>query len=641
MSNEVTEADGAVASGEQTPSAMQTKVYQYGLRPPYAGAELVEEQMRRAHRYRNVLTEIARGERTAIRAAIETSAAVTASTEIARDAFARMVEQLELVRKAKIESRSQEIPPELASSVTEARRVRVETLRALDASRRSAQSTPAIKAEITRIRELAHELRINARAHCDLYWGTYQIVEAASDASLKLTLRPGKTISLPLWDGLDTRDPMFVRWTGDAAISAQVMGGATVEDFGTDMRFRIADGGHAHVSRRTGQLKEWSGPRAKSLALRIGSDEQRAPIWAHWNMIMHRPLPEGAIIMRITVRRRMEGPMARWTAELTVRLPEARTTSGVGAVAIDIGWRAMRDGSIRVAAWVDENGERGELRLQPDVISSLERASSLRSTRDKNFETAKTALTNWLATAGSVPAWLSDATRGMYAWRSAGRLAWVAKQWAANRFAGDANGYEPLEAWRYHDYHLWQWESSQRPQALARRLDLYRVCARKLANRYRLAVLERFDLRDVSTRPELEDAETEQSRSARAVRVLAAASEFRLCVTQAMAETVDVDPAYSTHECDKCGTTDEFDAAISLTHQCSGCGAIWDQDENAASVLLRRWRERPSDPDSAGTARKRQGREITGNRFSRAKEAKRARAALDATARNDGPKPRK
>jgi hypothetical protein len=43
------------------------RVYQYGLKAPTQNADLVREQMILAHRYRNTLTEIERGRRSAIR----------------------------------------------------------------------------------------------------------------------------------------------------------------------------------------------------------------------------------------------------------------------------------------------------------------------------------------------------------------------------------------------------------------------------------------------------------------------------------------------------------------------------------------------------------------------------------------------
>ena len=47
---------------------MATIVYQYGLLPPTRNAELVNDQMRLAHRYRNVLVEIERDRRTQVSA---------------------------------------------------------------------------------------------------------------------------------------------------------------------------------------------------------------------------------------------------------------------------------------------------------------------------------------------------------------------------------------------------------------------------------------------------------------------------------------------------------------------------------------------------------------------------------------------
>jgi transposase len=49
-----------------------------------------------------------------------------------------------------------------------------------------------------------------------------------------------------------------------------------------------------------------------------------------------------------------------------------------------------------------------------------------------------------------------------------------------------------------------------------------------------------------------------------------------------------VNPDYTTQECHLCGFTKKFDAAANIVHTCPGCNNKWDQDYNAAVVLLKR-----------------------------------------------------
>src|SRR5690606_25933593 len=54
-------ARGSRAGDER--SKQMIRIYEYGLRPPTINAQLVEEQMRAGHRYRNTLVEIERERR--------------------------------------------------------------------------------------------------------------------------------------------------------------------------------------------------------------------------------------------------------------------------------------------------------------------------------------------------------------------------------------------------------------------------------------------------------------------------------------------------------------------------------------------------------------------------------------------------
>lgn len=308
------------------------------------------------------------------------------------------------------------------------------------------------------------------------------------------------------------------------------------------------------------------------------------------------------------------GPRECWTVEITVDdSATARTGHGEGAIAVDIGWRQIGE-ELRIACWGADNGKNGgELRLSAALLSSLRKADELRSLRDDKFNVARAALSGWLATA-TVPEWLHDATTHLAQWRSAGRLAGLAKRWRDGRFDGDADAYDALEAWRYHDHHLWEWESSQRTKSLRHRREIYRVFAAGLASQFETCVLEKFDLRVFAQRVTTENAA--ENEAARSNRQRAALSELRMAITNAFrargGRVDEVSAVDSTHICAECGTVDDFDAAEAIEHVCSGCGATWDQDMNSWRVLLARWqRERVSAAEKAVSARENEsGKEI-------------------------------
>jgi transposase len=443
---------------------------------------------------------------------------------------------------------------------------------------------------------------------------SYLIVEDAMQAAAKA----------PLYDGTEPNDPRFVRWTGDGAVSVQIQAHAGDEPFGIvqatagdDRRLQIRTGLPAiRCAKKSSALKAaplgapLTGRRAghrADLRLRISSDG-REPIWATWPMIMHRPIPDEARIKRATVHVRKRGPREEWSVEITVDgvQPRPRTPTG-GVVGVDLGWRVIGD-ELRVAKWSDDSDGEGELRLDAKTISGLRKPESLQSTRDQNFDDARAQLNTWLHdSSDKLPGWLKDKTTHLGQWRSEARLAGLCRQWKGQRFEGDAGAYDALEAWRYHDFHLWAWEEGQRTGALRHRREVYRRFAAELARKYETLVLEDFDLRDMARRPTTEEQET-TNEQARSNRHLAATSELRLCLIHAFAARggrwTKEPPENTTRECNECHHINVFDAAANITHACFNCGVVWDQDENAAVNLLQRRRERLRGEQEAGGARK-------------------------------------
>ena len=116
-------------------------------------------------------------------------------------------------------------------------------------------------------------------------------------------------------------------------------------------------------------------------------------------------------------------------------------------------------------------------------------------------------------------------------------------------------------------------------------------------------MIENFDLREVARRPADVDESPDNER-ARSNRQLAATSELRMALVQAFTarggRVVKRNPAFTTLPCHVCGVLDAWDPAKDLTHTCSGCGALWDQDDNAARNLYADWDTAPVPPPDEG-----------------------------------------
>lgn len=634
---------------------MTTLVYRYGLKAPTENESIVREQMWLAHRYRNDLVAIARGERAVKRAVIAADLGVIEATAIAVEARTAVVAAHQAIETAHVLARKREHSQDLRDALADAKKSYVDALKALTAARRAAFRTDEARAEFARIDALANGalprdggkrreggIRKHLLEHCGVWWGTYALVGAAVDQSLRRVLGPGKAIALPLWDGLDESDPRFERWREcTPAVGAYNNAGPN----GTSDKFVQIDG--------------------NTIRMKLSRDA-----WGSWPIKLHRPLPRDARISAVRIICRREGPAEQWEALLTLTTQETRARTdlghvgepdvcGIGQLSVDIGWRSI-DGELRVARWRDDRGESGEIRLTAQMIERLRRASEIHAGREQLFNCAKLALGWFIAGLDAPPAWLPR-LHVLFDWRAPERLARLCCEWRERRFVGDESICRILddwtpgpytavpwrghdESWRRRDKHLWHMEAAIRAKALAHREDFYRVIAARFARQYDKLVIEKFDIRDVAKVPELESRqETEQRRLARAQRHLVAVSELRSALVHAFTgrggSVVEVDPAQSTHECPACNAVTDFDAAASIRWTCRECGAEWDQDDSAAQVLLQR-SERSGSRENAAIARdtaKPATREKKWTRIAREKQERSGRIETESrVARQDG-----
>jgi hypothetical protein len=561
---------------------MKTIVYKYGLLQPTKSVEVIEEQMRLAHAYYNRLIEIERGRRQRVDALLMPHlgevpgrvANLEAKLEKAEDA----------VKRYRSRTRSQNVPDELRGAVKETRKELRAARAELRKERRRAFKLPEIKERLRIIDAEAREESKTARKTSGCYYGTYLIVEQAAAAACK-----SKT------------PPKFKRWTGEGALGVQIQNGITPEEVigGTDRRLQIAPVPETAWKRRR------SPEQRTKLKFRVAS-VNREPVWGEWAMIMHRPLPPKAKIMLAKVVRERLAGRDRWSLHLTLRLPgewTAEPQAPEGAVAVDIGWR-LKDSGVRSGYVVDEaaalkflKGDDGsprvageEVLVGEEILCRLQKVDDLRSIRDKLLDEMREKLCGWLGQR-KIPQWMKEVPKfgSIAKWRSPGKFAMLAFKWRDNRWEGDDYGYALLEEWRKQDKHLWEWEANLRDKVLRRRREGYRILAANLARRYRTLILEDWDLREMQKHKPVESDEVE-IKAARLQQRRAAPSELRSCLVSAFAArngvVVYVDPSYTTLTCAVCGHQDEWDTAENIWHTCRECGAVWDQDSNAAVNML-------------------------------------------------------
>jgi hypothetical protein len=664
---------------------MTTTVFHYGARPPTANAQLVERALRDAAEYRNVLVDLNTACRDAVREFDRVHGAedLTAAQAGADTAAQAKLAAHHAVKRYKARTKSNQVPDDLAAALITARSAHRHALDVLKQAKHTAHDklTPEARAEraaiYTRESELAKEF-YNATP---VYWGTRGLVVRSHEQAKKM--------KSALADGTDPVNLGRKYFHGDGRIGVQVQGGAPVQDMmgdtSTHTLVRItrshgrADGVTIKPARqiKNGPNKgQWLPERQvktseahdrdyRLLHIRIGSDENRDPIFATFPFTYDRPIPHEAVIKAVAVKVERIGPRKEWTVNFTVELPRnyvhiRRDTDhkgepdvcGAGIIAIDVGWRQVPTG-IRVAVGRGSDGQDYELVLPTSWVRDIRKVEDLRSIKDDIFNRAVAAVSAIRNDERiAKPEWFGAMTATITHWRGVGRLARLVRHWEKNRFDGDTvfttlewwgaqtpdkHWVPGLIGWLAQDRHLWNYAAGRSTRQLHARDNLYRMWALYLARQYDTVVFEDFDLRKVISKID------KTNDTAASNRFLAAVSDLRTTVSQAFVrlggcghETVD---AYqSTHECADCNHVDSFDSAVAIHHACSHCGVVWDQDENAAAVLLARYCERSGDNQTPPPARA--GaicEECHGKKeshFAKAKRMKREKAVTQAGARN-------
>lgn len=438
-----------------------------------------------------------------------------------------------------------------------------EQFRALDADRRN-----AVKAAR------------NEAAGSGLYWATYNAVVASNEAARKAT---AGQLRFHRFDGTGTWHVQIQTEARDMPLTFPTL---LSDDHKWHNVVRLKGIDPAGVASSVRAIRRAAA--RGTISIRVAS-EGRDPVWLVLPVAIHRLPPPDAQIKRVSISRRRVGVHLRHTVQFTVLVEPTAPTCGAGAVAVDLGWRQV-SGGLRAGYWLGEDGASGEIVVPDDLAGELERAEKIRSYRDTQFNALRTTLAEWAAGRDGLPDWLGDVLSTLGQWRSPQRLERLVVRWRTRRFDDDAAIFDTCERWRRRENHLYAFESHMRDQQTTRRLDLFRVAAARLADRYSTLVVEDMDLRRLARRTPVE-AGNDMPKRVRWQRTVAAPGELRRTLTLAFAArggtTKSVPTAMTTRRCAACGH--EMTATQPAEHQvltCPGCDRHIDQDRNACENLL-------------------------------------------------------
>lgn len=562
-----------------------------GLRGPIEGVETVRAQMFAAHRYTNDLIAVERGRRWAMRRLHESSDAVQAAMtalrqatrETRRDALASLDRaRREAERDTRCDGGHWAVPDDQVDDYT---------------------YSPLYEAE--RIKLLDQTLRRHARALTPCYWGTYLVVEAASDQAR----------GEPLYqeDGLTPAEPHFRRlhvdgigWP-DGSIAMQLQGGLPTPDVlaCTDTRVQLRlKPDPRNGARGAGQRYRRTG----TLRVRVGS-EGRAPVWATFPIVLSRAIPDQARWKWVRIHRRDEaGGFDRWWATISLELPDEvwwrqRDPSLKGAIAVFLEWAPCGDGTLRVARWLDDAGASGEIIVGEPVVGRAQKAAELRGLRD-TLRNALVARSPAQMT-GAMPPWLEAAKIVMHHWRAPGRFHELRRRWAREAPDVCPEALAELAQWCARDKHLHQYENGVRGQGLGRRLKLYQEIAARWSRTYRTVIVPDRDLTREARWGEDSDR-----------RFLASPQELRDWLANAFGKDLVRAQWQGPH----------------------GLAVDGNDSPDWLRVTIERWRAGEDVEGARAAKKRRKNAEKTGSKWSRRKEKSRARGPEPEPAREGGSK---
>jgi hypothetical protein len=438
----------------------------------------------------------------------------------------------------------------------------------------------------------------------------------------------------------------------------------------------------------------------RKVSMRIGSNPDRTPVMAEAVIRYSRPLPEHdpengktAVCVQVVLTREMIGhrrykservaqgeyrPHYYYTVQFTVKhtYQNPLESQGEGKVGVDLGWRLMPDGSLRVAYWADDAGRQGELSIGAEHLSRWSHSHGIQSILDNRLNEAVHELKQWYVqqlgedptdeARATLPDWFHEhmdqigksrapgllhrlldhwvrnrfpndqimfermwgpgadkvtaARSALVQWfrdnnatglsvpdqvrelmieaiqESAGHssLQRLVDVWTRQRFAGDEEIFRQVQIvdrsryWRDQHYHLVSYYRHNSIRAINIRKEMYIQFARELGKKYQQIFVEAMDIRKLQqNRPVTREEDDKIMAQYGAGRhVLAAVGELRKLLLQVCGSKVVLKPAQNTtSNCFKCGSTQEWDRR-QLTHSCTSCSTVWDQDYNAARNLL-------------------------------------------------------
>jgi hypothetical protein len=333
-------------------------------------------------------------------------------------------------------------------------------------------------------------------------------------------------------------------------------------------------------------------------------------------VVMHRPLPDGAVVKRYSLIGRYEPSSGEWKWRIKFQLevpPNRKLYSMTNrAIAVDLGWRQTEAG-IRIMM-IDDGHQFVEIVLPYDLTNRIEKANLrshppvdirqsylIQAERDRLQEECKAEMRK-LDTGG----WPEEALKKLRGLKTMKRGGLIAVRDILVK-AGVAC--QLLDEWLSRDIALWQDKRGIEERWHATRDEILRVLAVELAEQcdqvrwegeFSAKAMAEQESRQTVRRKkaysetgqwDVRSAEARRLEASQMNRRLANHSQFRVWLREAMTkrgrDIIDDDTAYSSQICSVCSGAVESSADLIV--KCQNCGKLFDQDKNTVRYYWNRF----------------------------------------------------
>lgn len=124
-------------------------------------------------------------------------------------------------------------------------------------------------------------------------------------------------------------------------------------------------------------------------------------------------------------------------------------------------------------------------------MSCMRIESDRQSRIDVAFNEAKDVLSELLE--GDVPEWFAEETDASHSWRNPGRMVTLLRMWSEQRFDGDSDAFDKIQAWKQRHTVARRDLASFGLRCRRNRDDFYRRIAKRLSEKYEFCVVEKVD----------------------------------------------------------------------------------------------------------------------------------------------------